>query len=152
MTNATETPVAAPAPRVYTREEMAAFSAEQNARYAIQYKRMRESLTHLYEWMGECLTSRQAYAIERVVMKTLTSADYFAKKNVTVEVETPKVIIHGRKHSPNKVVSGEVKVKVDGKELTGAQAWYHIGKRGKLTGSILEFGLGGRSIDLEKGY
>jgi len=128
--------------------EYAAFRAEENARYAVRNGLMKAALLPWREYMCEVMTPRQVYAVESLVIETLKKADYFANKpGLTVRVDL-KTIIHGRKGSPNRVISGDVMVEVDGHISGGAACWFTIGKRGKVSGNLRDFGYCGRETKL----
>lgn len=129
-------------------ETIAAFRAEENLRYAAQTERMKNALQPWRDYMCENLTHVQVYAVESLVRKTLVEADYFANKpGLTVKVDL-KTVIHGRKGSPNRVISGDVMVEVDGHISGGAGCWFTIGKRGKVSGSLRGFGFCGYETKL----
>lgn len=129
-------------------ETIAAFRAEENVRYAAQSERVDGALRPWAEFMGLNMTSTQVAAVRMLVRKTLVEADYFAKKpNLTVKVDL-KVIIEGRKGSPNKAISGEVRVEVNGHISGGAACWFCIGKRGKVSGTLRDFGFCGSETKL----
>jgi hypothetical protein len=131
-----------------TATELAAFRAEESVRYAAQTERLKTALQPWREYMCEVMTHTQVYAVESLVRKTLGMADYFANKpGLTCRVDL-KTIVLGRKGSPNRVISGDVTVEINGHVSGGAACWFTIGKRGRVQGSMTDFGICGATTKL----
>lgn len=134
----------------WTEAERKAFSDEQNARYRRILAKTEAALAPWREYMGEAMTHRQQYAVESVIRQAVETADYSGNRDLRVDIEMERKT-SGRKHSPNGTfwVSFKV-VLLDPKSFGGAQGFFWLGKRAKVSGSLFDNSLFGREKKLGK--
>ncbi len=133
-----------------TDAERKAFRDEDHARVLRISERARHALTPFADLMGEMMNDSQRWAVERVVRKTVETADYFANRELNIEVKVDRSS-RGRKGSPWSTWMVDVKVSPKDPEATilcGAMSFAHIGKRGAVDGKVYDNSIGGRTSEL----
>ncbi len=128
-----------------------AFRDEERAREVRIDERVKHALTPFADLIGELMNDSQSWAVRRVVYATIETADYFAKRELNIEVKVDRGI-RGRKGSPWSTWHVDVRVSPKNEKdalVCGAMAFGHIGKRGALKGTIYDNSIGGRQSYLK---